>query len=334
MTPTQTARYRGAMIGTLCGDALGAPYEWKSPDIIADDFSRRGGLKVFDYIDPWKGKRQVAAGQPTDDSELAAALAQSLVACRGFNGVDLYQRLRNFIHGNTPVGRQSILTEKAYGSGGTLRAALEPPTYQESLAKFRARSIPRPPSNGSLMRSIAVPLLSFRDTDSMLRLSRAQSRVTHRNSSCVAACAAYSVMVGYVLFGLSPIRAWEMTKEYLKKRMPKDRFMREVLAIEISKPSYTGDMLGREGWVVLSLRVAVWASVSAVDFRDGITKAVSVGGDTDTYAAIAGGILGAYYGLENIPEEWLHVLQGRHIMQELADQLYELGHPELAVPKA
>jgi len=90
-------------------------------------------------------------------------------------------------------------------------------------------------------------------------------------------------------------------------------------------PNYETEMKGKEGYVVLSLRVAAWASVSATDFRDGIIKAVSVGGDTDTYAAIAGGILGARFGTQGIPAEWQAVLQGREIMEDLASKLYELS---------
>jgi len=64
---------------------------------------------------------------------------------------------------------------------------------------------------------------------------------------------------------------------------------------------YESEMKGKEAGALLSLRVAVWASLTATDFRDGLIKAVSVGGDTDTYAAIAGGILGARFGYRAIP---------------------------------
>jgi ADP-ribosyl-[dinitrogen reductase] hydrolase len=319
------------MVGTLCGDALGAPYEWKSPDFIAEDFAKRGGLTAFDYLDPWKGKRLVAAGQPTDDSELAAALAQSLVEYKGLHEEDLFQRLRDFIHGNTAAGRRSILTEKAYGSGGTLRAALEPTTYQESVSKFAAGAIPTPPSNGSLMRCVGIPLIAFRDAAALSDLAQRQSMVTHRNLSSVAACVAYSTALSLVLMGMSPMRAWFRTKILLGSTAFAARpEMREVLSVDISKPDYEKEMKGKEGWVVLSLRVALWAAVTAVDFRDGITKAVSVGGDTDTYAAIAGGILGAHFGLQGIPDEWLLPLQGRAVMEGLGDSLYAIAHPELA----
>ena len=60
-------RYYGALVGVLAGDALGAPYEHQKAATIREDFTRRGGLIPFDYLDPWEKVRQVKMGQPTDD---------------------------------------------------------------------------------------------------------------------------------------------------------------------------------------------------------------------------------------------------------------------------
>ena len=100
----------------------------------------------------------------------------------------------------------------------------------------------------------------------------------------------------------------------------------EILAIELREPNYFTEIKGKEGWAVLSLRVAVWASITAQNFADGILKSIRVGGDTDTYAAIAGGILGAHYGLSGIPRDWFDVLQGKDIMLTIADELFKLSH--------
>jgi ADP-ribosylglycohydrolase len=179
------------------------------------------------------------------------------------------------------------------------------------------------------MRCIGIPLLAFRDSAVLTDLARRQSWVTHRNPTSVAACIAFSLMVSRVLMGMSPKRAWSHAKLELESHhSPSDSAMREILAIEPSRPDYELEMKGREGWVALSLRVALWASIEAENFEDGIQKAISVGGDTDTYAAIAGGILGAHVGLEGIPLQWRALLQGRAIMESLADGLFGLAHPE------
>jgi ADP-ribosyl-[dinitrogen reductase] hydrolase len=329
-------RYRGAMVGTLCGDALGAAYEWMPEHEVREDIKARGGLVPheyvpFDYIEPWKKKRVVLKGHPTDDSELAAALAESLIAHPELDRVDLYNRLRSFIH-----GRKSILTDTAYGSGSTLSASLRPETYEESIAKFGAGEMPMPPSNGSLMRCAPIALTAVNAQKSrLMTMAFNQSGVTHRNPACVAACMLYSLVMRAVLHGrITPREGWGFyTVDFLSESYTSSVFslMPEVikkmqtfyyLSID-EKPDYETEIKGKEGWVVLSLRVAAWAAATSTSFADGIIKSISVGGDTDTYGAIAGGILGAYYGIGGIPQEWLEVLQGREKMIELADQLYD-----------
>ncbi|OGG59754.1 hypothetical protein A2765_04160 [Candidatus Kaiserbacteria bacterium RIFCSPHIGHO2_01_FULL_56_24] len=324
---TTRERCRGAAVGELAGDSIAAPYENKRPAEIQADLERRGGLKAYDYLGPWEGKRQMRAGQPTDDSELAAALMMSLAANPDFNEVDLYDRLRTFIW-----GRKSILTsDEAYGSGGTLRKALSEPSYAASLTKFEAGGVPELPTNGSLMRCIGVPLAYHGDIERMVEVARRQSFVTHRHPSAQAACIAYSVLVSSVLDGYPVSAAWDLARDLLSREKYRSIDpLGEIISSEVREPLQTDiwptDRKPQTGGVVLSFRVALWAAATAEDFRDGIVKATAGGGDTDTYAAIAGGILGARFGYEGIPMEWRSVLQGREIMEWLADELYELAH--------
>jgi ADP-ribosyl-[dinitrogen reductase] hydrolase len=324
---TMFDRYLGAMVGTLCGDAMGAPVEWWDPEKVAAYFDKVGGYRFHDYYNPWSAKLKkplkiIHAGQPTDDSELTAALATSLVERRGLESDDLYERLRSFIH-----GRKSILTDKAFGSGGTLRAALSYETYAESEARFLNGDIPTPPTNGSLMRCVPIPLryrsVSFGE---LIDRARQQSWVTHQNPESVAACMLYTLWVALVLSGMSIAEAWRFATNLLPliEKDGLDSF-ESVLAIEPTKPEYKTEIEGKEGHPALSLRVAVWAAVHAKDYRSGIINAISVGGDTDTYAAIAGGVLGAHFGIDGIPQEWRESVQGYEIMQSLGARLYELA---------
>ncbi|MBM3261594.1 hypothetical protein FJY93_04210 [Candidatus Kaiserbacteria bacterium] len=318
-------RSRGAMLGVLAGDALGASYEKKRGEEVRADFDRRGGLVVFDYIDPHKGKRQMRAGQPTDDSELSAALAQSIVACRGLNERDAYDRLRRFIH-----GRESILTDgEVYGSGGTLREALRPETYEGSCALFDQGAIPVIPSNGSLMRGIAVPIAYRYDVYASINVARRQSCITHVHDTAQAACMMYTVLVSYILDGYTPQMAWEEVQWIFCNDKDYDGHsgVQEILSLPISEPT-DDDIWPNSGGAAISFRAALWASLTATDFRDGLTKVIGLGGDTDTYGAIAGGILGAYFGDDGIPQEWCDALIGRDIMVNLADELHALAGEE------
>lgn len=87
--PSMQSRYRATLLGALCGDATGARYEWQASMQIVHDSSwllegqAPESYSLLDYHCPWAAKKGrvklVAKGHPTDDSELTAALAQSLV---------------------------------------------------------------------------------------------------------------------------------------------------------------------------------------------------------------------------------------------------------------
>ena len=80
-----------------------------------------------------------------------------------------------------------------------------------------------------------------------------------------------------------------------------------------------------QGTAEFSLYVALWCFKNSTSFEDGIEKAVRIGGDTDTYAAIAGGLLGAFYGYEAIPLEWRQTILGHDVMVDYAEKLYEMN---------
>ena len=319
------------MLGKHAGDSLLAPYEWSwTPEEIMADITARGGLvpheyEPFDFVDTWDktGKTMISAGQPTDDSELAAALAQSLVQKGELDPRDLYYQLRSFIH-----GRKSILTDIAYGIGGTLSDALSSDTYEMSLERFAQGEVKTPPSNGSLMRCIPIPLFYFNKRFlALVDAARTQSLVTHRNPACVAACIAYSIYVRSILDGLGPARAAvRMLRDLSSREVERSSAIDEVLELDFSQPPTWEEIEPQKGSVMLSLRIAIWASIDAKDFADGIIKVGLLGGDTDTYGAIAGGILGAHFGVQGIPEKWSSVMKGRAKMLDLADQLDELAY--------
>lgn len=325
------SRFRGAMLGVLNGDSVGAEYENKHSDLVRADLKERGELLLRDYIEPWHGKRIVKAGQPTDDSELTAWLAESLVRLQGLDVAHVYANLRRFIH-----GRESFLTDgKAYGSGGTLRAALRELTYAQSFSSFRSGNVRVDPTNGSLMRGTPIALAYFGRTSTVnaAAFAAAQSCVTHIHPDAQVACIAQTLFLMRLLEGGTRELAWRLAKDGLEsvlqaeKRSPdkvRAKSLRLVQDLNVSEPS-EDEIWPHTGGALISLRIALWATLTAKDFVDGITKAIAVGGDTDTYAAIAGGFLGAHFGVEGIPRQWREKLQGADVMLDLADELYELS---------
>lgn len=326
-------RFFGLAMGKYFGDAALAPYENMKAEKIIRDLERRGGLKPHRYRDPWciaRGKPDLwmNPGQPTDDTELFVIALWCAARYPEFSAEYFYNALRRFIH-----GRQPMLGEVAYGTGGTLEDALRPATYRLSCRAFSRGEIPLVPSNGGIMRDGWESMRYHGKTPQIVRIARWQSCVTHMHPLSQAACIAHAVFLSQVLDGLAPAVAWEVTREILTKpayaKIPE---LRTMLGLPLTEPTQ-GEIWPQTGSVVLSLRIALWASLTATSLMDGMLKVARVGGDTDTYGSIAGGILGAHYGYEAIPEEWRNVLYGEKKIRTLVKKVYDLAHPVVNPPQ-
>jgi ADP-ribosyl-[dinitrogen reductase] hydrolase len=307
----KTDRYRGALVGVLAGDAFLAPYETWSSHAVKMDLDKRGGLVPFDYTDPWNRNGVFPMGRPTDDSDHTAALAESLIVNRDINEEDLFNRLRN-----VTFGYVSPLWEgKAVGAGKTTRDALRPLTYQESQARSTEGAFP---SNGSLMRSAPLALYfgTFENFDNSV-VTR-MSRVTHVHKLAIDCCLAYVATLVNLLEGHD---AQYSIKSHLGYSLA------DGICVNAAEIPRDPEQWPGSGAADLTLHIALWALINAADFRDGLTKVALIGGDTDTYGAVAGGLLGAKFGLEGIPSEWRQVLKGQGKMIEYADALYAIAHP-------
>ena len=80
------------------------------------------------------------------------------------------------------------------------------------------------------------------------------------------------------------------------------------------------DEIKSSSYVVDTLEAAVWCLLNTNNYRDALLKAVNLGRDTDTVGAITGSLAGLYYGVENIPADWLKVLKRRAYLENMAEK--------------
>ncbi|MBR2730360.1 MAG: ADP-ribosylglycohydrolase family protein [Clostridia bacterium] len=73
------------------------------------------------------------------------------------------------------------------------------------------------------------------------------------------------------------------------------------------------------GYALNTWNIALWALLKTDNYKDCVLKAVNVGGDTDTNAAVAGAMAGVIYGKESIPEEWISCLQNKSLIDEICE---------------
>ncbi|WP_067704858.1 ADP-ribosylglycohydrolase family protein [Nocardia jejuensis] len=296
LTAEQIDRAEGVLLGTAAGDALGAGYEFThpGPDVVIDMIG--GG--TFDW----------APGEWTDDTSMAIAVAKGAAEAgalheeAGLNAVaaefvswwdskppDVGFQTGQVLQWRSPTGRE--MQVRAHDLGG-LKAG-----------------------NGSLMRTAPVALAYLDDPEHCMKAAAVVSSLTHYDPQAMQACKLWSWAIRHAVLhgtydgvreGLSSVDAgfWAPLLDTAENGGPED--------------------FPKNGWVVHALQTAWWAITNTDDLPAALELAVRAGGDTDTTAAIAGGLLGARWGASAIPERWRGLLNGYPGYR--ADDLVALTH--------
>jgi ADP-ribosyl-[dinitrogen reductase] hydrolase len=240
------------------------------------------------------GPGRVQAGTFTDDTEMAMALAESLLVRAPLDPADLAQRFVAWYRaGPDDVGIHTsrVLSQIAAG---------EP--WQE-VVELVQRLKPDSAGNGSVMRCWPVSLAHGDDLDQMLADSRLQSRVTHPHPECEAGSAFVNAAIYHLIRGST----WAAAIAEALKAASVPPALQEVIEGAVGKHR---EELANSGWVRHTLESAVWGLRTTDSFEEAVVQVVNLGGDADTAGAVAGALAGAAYGLEAIPDRWRRALRG------------------------
>jgi ADP-ribosylglycohydrolase/fructose-1,6-bisphosphatase/inositol monophosphatase family enzyme len=271
------ARAQGCLLGQLAGDSLGGLVEFRSADEVAR-VHPDGPRRLEDG-----GQWDILAGQPTDDSEMALALARAIVARDGFESGTVLQAYRDWVRSDP------------FDVGNTVRGALHHDPNPTSQA------------NGSLMR--VSPLAIFAHSlppEAAGALAREDSALTHPHPACGDATAAFVVGVAHaVAHGDGADATWRAAVGWAQAAGAAPLVREALEAARSSPPVCDG---GSQGWVKIALQNAFYELLHAPSLEKGVVATVRRGGDTDTNAAIAGALLGAVHGREAVPRQWRSML--------------------------
>ncbi len=275
-------RARGCAVGAAVGDALGMSLEF-SPPRPADDLLRE--------MQPARG---LPAGSFTDDTEMALALAESLLTRRPLDPDDLARRFAGWLRDGPPdVGTHTRAVLARVAQGVPWRRAVA------EVQSSRAESA----SNGSVMRCWPVALAHWNAIEALQADSRLQSEVTHPHPDCVAACVLVNTMIYYLLQGHSFQAA-------LEAALPAASLAPDFEALVRAAPAQPRDRLKNTGWVRHAVETAIWAVGTTGSLEDAVVQAANLGDDADTGAAVTGALAGALYGLKAVPARWRDALRG------------------------
>lgn len=315
---------RAALLGSAIGDAFGVPFEFLSAGEVAKyPLDRMYGIAVTPAVNSRWGAR-FPAGAWSDDTSMAAATMDSLIATDGH--VDPDDLMRRFLDW-WQEGEYCAL-EEPFGIGKQTRISLGlfasgRPASDCGGARFHDNG------NGSLMRTFPITLvLAARDVSIEKRISTVcrASKPTHAHPISMFSCVFYSEFLLAILSGKNIRDAYKSTRSLpFRSLLSVNKSVDWPAAIDahrrILDPGFedlTAEELSATGYVVDSLEIALYSLLHSSSFTETLTTAVSFGFDTDTYAAIAGAPAGAHYGTNSIPSDWLTILQRRSFLEELA----------------
>ena len=270
---------------------------------------------------------------------MALCLAVSLVVCEKFNLYDQLVRYKWWYrHGYMSS------TGKCFDIGNATRESIERfEQRQRAFARTNGISLnemdfhtdnPRFLSfdvycshsgvagNGALMRLAPVPLFFFRDAPTAVEYAVQSGIITHGDIKAYDACRYYAALIVAALRGED--KASLLDDSFYEKH--RAWFGSNVLHSDIAaiahgsykKRGGYNDGIRGSGYIVKGLEAALWAFWSEETFQDGALAAVNLGDDTDTTAAIYGQLAGAYYQLDQLPEEWLQHIYAKEFILTLA----------------
>jgi ADP-ribosyl-[dinitrogen reductase] hydrolase len=238
---------------------------------------------------------------------MALCLAASLLE----HGFDLNDQIDRYLQWHDEGYMSS--TGTCFDIGMATSAALE--RYRTTGESRAGSARPDSAGNGSTMRMAPV-VIYFQDTpEQALHYASEQSKTTHRAPECLMACRFMAEIMLRALQGLPK----EQVLAPSQQDLPWTPAMQSLATADYQAKAV--DDIQGTGYVVKSLEAALWCFHTTDTFEACVLKAVNLGDDADTTAAITGQIAGAFYGEAAIPARWKKQVAMTTEISRMAQQL-------------
>ena len=301
-------KIKSVMLAHAVADALGVPVEFaKREELDANPVTNMRGYGTYN----------VPAGAWSDDTSMSLAALDSLAS----GNVDYNEIMENFVQWNrngkyTPMGT-------TFDVGTTCHTAIAKYELLKNSATACGLVAASSNGNGSLMRIQPFVLMAFcRDLtrEACDDLVANASSMTHAHARSVLGCQIYATVLRALLEAPSAdaVKAAIATASTRYASSPEYAHYARIFAPDFEK--LPREQIKSSGYVVDTLEAAIWCLLTTDNFRDCTLKAVNLGSDTDTVAAVAGGLAGALYGYESIPTEWLDTLIRREYIEDMCER--------------
>ena len=307
---------KSALLGLAVGDALGVPVEFLSRDELKENPVT--GMRSY-------GSWRQPIGTWSDDTSLTIAAMESIARLKKFDANDIMKNFVRWLYEN-----EFNANDKTFDCGNTTGAAINNFIYGDPPSACGLTDV-RSNGNGSLMRIFPAVFYAYKKAatiDDALAIVHELSALTHAHEFSKMGCGIYYFVAAQILDGNNNLidavnSGLQKAKDFYASRENfADAFKAYERLFKADFAALPEDDINSYGYVVSTLEAALWCLLNTDNYKSLVLNAVNLGRDTDTVGAVAGGIGGLFYGVKQIPTEWLDVLKKRQYLENIAENFF------------
>lgn len=310
------ANVKSALLGLAVGDALGVPVEFYSrPELKKKPVT---GMRSY-------GTWNQPIGTWSDDTSMTIAAMESIARLKKFDANDIMKNFVRWLKEN-----EFNANDNTFDCGNTSGAAINNFIAGDPPSACGLNDI-RSNGNGSLMRIFPAVFFAYKKAatiDDALAIVHELSALTHAHEYSLMGCGIYYFVAAQILDGNKNLSDAVNTglKQAKDFYAAQDKFAEGMKVYErLFSDDFAvlpEDEIKSYGYVVPTLEAALWCLLNTDNYKSAVLTAVNLGKDTDTVGAIAGGMAGLFYGIDQIPAAWLDVLKKREYLENIADNFF------------
>ncbi len=302
-------KLKDGIVGFAIGDALGVPAEFKSKKELTR-------CPITDI--KANGTYNVPAGTWSDDTSMTLATLHSIIEKGIIDTNDMADKFLKWFR-----NAEYTATNETFDIGRTTLQALYKYELKLNNASNCGGSGEYDNGNGSLMRILPIAYYIYykkiKDTNIIYNLVKETSSITHAHEISVLGCYIYVIYTLLLLEGKNKIEAYKCIPKADYSNFNNYSISKYKRILQDNIAELTEDDISSSGYVVSTLEAVMWLFLNSDEYNNTILKAVNLGEDTDTIAAITGGLLGIYYGADSIKESWKQKLKKYDYIMQLCN---------------
>lgn len=318
-----TDRIYGVIFGQAIGDALGLGTEFLSKKQVREYYP--DGLHHYEQIVQDWHRQQWTPGSWTDDTDQMLCIMDSLLEHRQVKSADIAKRLHHWAaHGGKGIGSTvfSVLFDPEFVDA--------PQKVAQKIWELTGKEVA---ANGGVMRTSILGVWDYRNRHHVIRNAETVCRITHYDPRCVGSCVGICLVIRDLLMGEKDLDkvlhlAFQEISSY-------DRRFQEYIDViqdgtledlDLDEGLTPGEQ-NTIGYTLKTFAAGLWTLKHATSFEHGLLTVIHEGGDADTNGAVTGALLGARFGLSDIPEKWVNNLVQKDVLQKRLQQFEALLVP-------